>query len=601
MIYYVEEVIILIMKRNNYTEKSRISQSILNTLQKQSQKLSFCRLFVFLGLTLSVGLVYDQKQPWLLLLSLAILLSFFFLIQRHSQVFQKQLDEQNRQKVYQQYIARLTNQWHDFPDKGEDFLQREQPQDVDLNILGQDSFFQYCNCARSAEGRALLAQRLSPTPPTPAEVQQRQLYTQYFMDHPELALELQAIAQDIPQNHSLQKLLTYLGDTQNKSLGLVNKLSFGLPILLIASILGAWGDFLPMAIPGAFISLQIILTLASFNKNGQHFEPLYRLNKELLTYYRLLENLEPHYEQLPVKPVANLSIAKILPPLRTLGRICSFAENRHNFLLLFILNGLFLYDFHLLRYSFGWQKQYGSQLEQWLKIWQETEVALSLAVVGQCQEQVTMAEYTTTGPVLEAQGIINPLLPQEQAVSNDVAFQASLNIITGSNMSGKTTLLRTLALSCILTYAGAPVCGQHFKLSPLHIFTSIRVNDNLAQGISTFYAELLRIRQMIEFSQQKQPMLLCIDEIFKGTNSADRILGAETALRRLTAPWIIALVSTHDFELCQLTTPAQVPVNNFHFAESYSQDKILFDYKIKSGPCTTTNAQYLLKMAGIIQ
>ena len=149
--------------------------------------------------------------------------------------------------------------------------------------------------------------------------------------------------------------------------------------------------------------------------------------------------------------------------------------------------------------------------------------------------------------------------------------------------------------------SGAPVCAGSFQLTPLCVFTSIRVTDDITRGLSTFYAELLRIKSMMDFSKKKTPMLICIDEIFKGTNSADRIIGAREAIRHLTNRWCITLVSTHDFELCELQSPNDTPVENYHFEEHYEDDKILFDYTLKAGRCQTTNAKYLLRMAGILK
>ena len=203
-------------------------------------------------------------------------------------------------------------------------------------------------------------------------------------------------------------------------------------------------------------------------------------------------------------------------------------------------------------------------------------------------------------PRLEAKNLTHLLIPEEKAVPNDIDATAGTRIITGSNMSGKTTYLRTVASACVLAYAGAPVPGERFRLSPLYLFTSIRVTDDAAHGLSTFYAEILRIKSMMAFKEKEKPMLIVIDEIFKGTNSADRLIGAREAISRLTGADFITLVSTHDFELCEIESDA-APVTNWHFEESYEDDKLLFDYKIKEGRCTTRNAQYLLKMAGIME
>ena len=158
--------------------------------------------------------------------------------------------------------------------------------------------------------------------------------------------------------------------------------------------------------------------------------------------------------------------------------------------------------------------------------------------------------------------------------------------------------MRVLGSNMVLAYAGAPVCAKSFALTPMAVYTSIQIQDDLAGGISTFYAELLRIKKMMAYSRKGRPMLILIDEIFRGTNS-DRIVGAREAIRRLTLPHAITIVTTHDFELCDLGKEG-IPIRNAHFEEHYEGDKILFDFKIREGRCRTTNAQYLLRMAGIL-
>ena len=167
-------------------------------------------------------------------------------------------------------------------------------------------------------------------------------------------------------------------------------------------------------------------------------------------------------------------------------------------------------------------------------------------------------------------------------------------------MSGKTTFMRTIGVNCILAYAGAPVCANKMIVSNMKIFTSMRVQDDVSKGISTFYAEVLRIKQIIEYSYKNEPMLVLIDEIFKGTNSADRIVGATEIIKALNKEHIICLVSTHDFELCSLVEKAEILGSNYHFEEFYRNNELHFDYKIKPGRCRTTNAKHILRMAGLM-
>ena len=287
--------------------------------------------------------------------------------------------------------------------------------------------------------------------------------------------------------------------------------------------------------------------------------------------------------------------------LHRLALLASWVAARRNFFFYALANALFLFDFAAGLSFRRWCRTDGARLPRFLAVWSEFEVLLSLSTIPATRVHFCYPEFLPAekGPHITAQALENPLLSETTAVPNSADLAASTTIVTGSNMSGKTTWLRTLGMSAILAWAGAPVCAERFALSPLALYTSIRVDDDLAHGISTFYAELLRIKTMVAAEETGQPLLLLIDEIFKGTNSADRITGAEAALSRLTNDHTIALVSTHDFELCTLEPPGGI-IRNAHFEEHYEDGKIAFDYRLREGRCVTTNAEYLLKMVGIL-
>ena len=273
---------------------------------------------------------------------------------------------------------------------------------------------------------------------------------------------------------------------------------------------------------------------------------------------------------------------------------------RRNFFFYFLANGLFAFDFAAGLLFERWCRREGARLAPALAVWHECEVLLSLSTLAVTQARTVFPVFLEgEAPRLTATALRNPLLPEESAVANDAALTAGTTIITGSNMSGKTTWLRTLGMNAVLAWAGAPVCAAAFSLSPLALYTSIRVDDSLAEGMSTFYAELLRIKEMVAAERTGRPLLLLIDEIFKGTNSADRITGARAALAHLTNAHSITLVSTHDFELCDLEVPGG-SVRNAHFEEHYTDGKIAFDYRLRAGRCETTNAVYLLRLVGIL-
>ena len=227
------------------------------------------------------------------------------------------------------------------------------------------------------------------------------------------------------------------------------------------------------------------------------------------------------------------------------------------------------------------------------------EELLSFAALARTRD-VSYPEVTRHDKVeVTAENMRHPLIDPSKVVPNGAAFKGGTTIITGSNMSGKTTFLRTLGINLILAYAGAPVCAENMHADYMKIFTSMRVTDDVSNGISTFYAEILRIKSMVEYKKNDMPMLCLIDEIFKGTNSADRIVGASQVIKKLSDDNSMTIVSTHDFELCDLKNEAGVPAVNYHFEEYYEGDQLRFDYKKKDGRCTTTNAMAILHMAGL--
>ena len=200
--------------------------------------------------------------------------------------------------------------------------------------------------------------------------------------------------------------------------------------------------------------------------------------------------------------------------------------------------------------------------------------------------------------VIEFEHLYHPLMKESKCVPNCFQTCNGVNIITGSNMGGKSTFLRTIGINLILMNAGGFVNADSFKSNYYKIFTSMRVSDDALRGISTFYGELLRIKDAMDYSNENKPMVVLVDEIFKGTNYNDRIYGSEEVIKKLNQKNVILFITTHDFELCDVKVNN---IYNYHFKEYYEKDKIKFDYIIRNGKCNSTNARYLMEQIGIIK
>mgnify|MGYP002750401359 FL=1 len=572
-------------------------------LDRRGQMLSWLRLTTFFLCLLALAAAWDTGALEIYLVAVALACCFTALLRRHGRLFEQRLLLESHIAALSNFLARFSGEWHNFPVTGAEYLKDELPQAQDLSLFGADSIYQYLCAARTKAGRDSLADALSPFPADLALARKRQKAVAELITRPRLVLDLTAAAALLPDGHDTKPLLAALQRNTEKPYAGTAFIAWVLPAALALAIVGASLSLIGWTMPAMLVLLQFLIAFALGRRTASAQKPLAAMHRELRLYERLFSRLEDATFQSPhlIALQAQLKAGGAARSLRRLATLADHAHTRHNLIFLLLANAFFLSDLHFAHRIAHWQEKAAAHLGDWLAVWAETEVLLSLSTVGLVREMYAFPELLEdASPRLKAKNLTHLLIPEEKAVPNDIDATAGTRIITGSNMSGKTTYLRTVASACVLAYAGAPVPGERLCLSPLHIFTSIRVTDDAAHGLSTFYAEILRIKSMMAFREKNLPMLIVIDEIFKGTNSADRLIGAREAISRLTGADFITLVSTHDFELCEIESDA-APVTNWHFEESYEDDKLLFDYKIKEGRCTTRNAQYLLKMAGIME
>ena len=591
------------MNKNFFQAARETDLAEKRRLDRRGQMLSWLRLTTFFLCLLALAAAWDTGALEIYLVAVALACCFTALLRRHGRLFEQRLLLESHIAALSNFLARFSGEWHNFPVTGAEYLRDELPQAQDLSLFGADSIYQYLCAARTKAGRDRLADALSPFPADLTLARKRQKAVEELIARPRLVLDLTAAAALLPDGHDTKPLLAALQRNTEKPYAGTAFIAWVLPAALALAIVGASLSLIGWTMPAILVLLQFLIAFALGRRTASAQKPLAAMHRELRLYERLFSRLEDATFQSPhlIALQAQLKAGGAARSLRRLAALADHAHTRHNLIFLLLANAFFLSDLHFAHRIAHWQEKAAAHLGDWLAVWAETEVLLSLSTVGLVREVYAFPELLEdASPRLEAKNLTHLLIPEEKAVPNDIDATAGTRIITGSNMSGKTTYLRTVASACVLAYAGAPVPGERLCLSPLHIFTSIRVTDDAAHGLSTFYAEILRIKSMMAFKEKSLPMLIVIDEIFKGTNSADRLIGAREAISRLTGADFITLVSTHDFELCEIESDA-APVTNWHFEESYEDDKLLFDYKIKEGRCTTRNAQYLLKMAGIME
>ena len=614
------------------------------------QRVSVARGVVFVAAVLALAGGYDGSAG-LGALGAALLFVFARLVVCHRRAARRLVLLTARLSVLDGMLTRFDGHWRDLAEDGAAYLAAVRPQLTDLHVFGPSSLYQYLCQARTRAGRERLAAALRTEAPQGAAlalVRARHGAIRELAAHPQTALTLASYGALLPDGQDVAPLLAALAEAPRRPSGLRRAACVLLPAVNVAACALALLGAVPLLLPGGLIAGSFLLTWLAARRSEAVLAPLMPLAQALGAYRRIFLTLErapfasPHLAALQRvlregaaatgpcedaaargcgtttqvqaaghgaavrEAVADTPAGAAAPGrsasagLRLLARLAAAVSWRQNFFFYFLANGLFVFDFAAGLLFERWCRREGARLAPALAVWHECEVLLSLSTLAVTQARTVFPVFLEgEAPRLTATALRNPLLPEESAVANDASLTSGTTIITGSNMSGKTTWLRTLGMNAVLAWAGAPVCAAAFSLSPLALYTSIRVDDSLAEGMSTFYAELLRIKEMVAAERTGRPLLLLIDEIFKGTNSADRITGARAALAHLTNAHSITLVSTHDFELCDLEVPGS-RVRNAHFEEQYQDGRIAFDYRLRAGRCQTTNAVYLLRLVGIL-
>lgn len=325
---------------------------------------------------------------------------------------------------------------------------------------------------------------------------------------------------------------------------------------------------------------------------------------DYLETYRYGEH--EHLKQL-CKPFLGRQDQRPSALLKRIARVASAATLEKNMLLWIIVNVLLPWDFYFASRFHCYKAQLAAHLPAWLDTWFELEALNSLANFAYLNPDYTLPEVVAcagTGdqPALQAKGLGHPLIPMEQKVVNDFAMSkpGEIDIITGSNMSGKSTFLRTLGVNLCLAYAGGPVNAAQLRLPLFRLFSCIRISDSVTEGYSYFYAEVKRLKALLDEidSTSPLPLFFLIDEIFKGTNNRERLIGSESYISALAGRNCLGVISTHDLELVKLAD--RLPqLKNYHFREDVVDGHMVFDYVLRDGPSPTTNALKIMQLEGL--
>lgn len=594
---------------------SRLARRI-KILDQRSNRYSWTRVAIFFGGIMLAIIGYIVARWWLATIFALLAIIAFSVVA----YFQSQIDRSIvRHKVWSYikstHIARMRLDWNVIPAVLLTTLIPGHPFESDLDITGERSLHRLLNTAVSGEGTQRLHSWLLTTNPDLDTIQSRQALVRELLPltrfRDKLTLKSLLASRQISEQLEGNKLTTWLnGMNGTAQLPMLLWTSIALCILtLVLAILNIVGLLSPLWIISLLCSLFLFLNTKKIR--GDVFEDAYYLRDAFATTSTVFEYLEKY----PYP--ANSRLKKLCEPffadgehrpsqlLRGLARIASAATLAKNPYLWLPVNAIVPWDNYCAYRLRRYRVQIAAYLPKWLDVWFELESLNSLASFAYLNPSYTLpdvtANVTSQNTLFEATALGHPLLLDEQKVSNDFTFDkiGEVVIITGSNMSGKSTFLRTLGINLCLAFAGGPVNATTLRTTLLRMFTCIKVSDSVTDGYSYFYAEVRRLKELLtELQRDGYPLFFLIDEIFKGTNNRERLIGSRSYVHALVGRNCLGCISTHDLELVTLANTLP-DVENYHFREEVIDGEMVFDYHIRSGPSPTTNALKIMQLEGL--
>lgn len=535
------------------------------------------------------------------------LVVFAVLVVVHDRVIRRERRFDDLATINRNARARLERRWDDMPPPPAPPSPEapELPLARDLHLFGHASVMHLLGDALTPPGRERLGSWLLE-PASPETLRERQRAVSELAPELDFRQELTRLAGELSGVEAdVEPFLQWAeGEPWLTRRPAVRFLSILLPALLVATFVGwlAWG--LPWSVSFLLLWVHLAVTVWLGGEIPEIFDRVALREGKFKHYAALFEHLSGRVDGLEAEGRPAHEWMEIL------HQRVVWSDTRHSGPLHFVLQSTTLWDFHVLARLEAWQRDVGGEARGWMEILAETEALASLAGLAHDQPDWTLPEIVESGPaVFEAQGLGHPLLSDAERVANDVELgpPGTFLLVTGSNMSGKSTLLRAVGVNVVLAQAGGPVCARRLRLPPLVLGTSILIEDSLESGISFFMAELLRLREIVDAARRSKgegrTLLYLLDEVLRGTNSRERRLAARSILRHLLEVDAIGAVSTHDPALLE-AEDLQRAAHPVHFRETVHPEPgegpvMTFDYTLKEGVATGGNAMRLLELVGL--
>ena len=547
------------MKPDEYYQKQIDHYTArLKQIKKRRNLITLAKLLTFGYMIFLIYLLINHSTQPLLLLGIGAILVFIFLTLWDSQIIYRQhlIEELLRINTLESdYLAGNFSAL----DQGERFNDPAHPYAHDLDLFGEDSLFQHLNRTVTFSGTQKLVSWLLSLSKDPEVIHSRQQAAEELCAEPEWCQHFRA-AGALHPTQALDAVILKSGPTESP---FFSKHSTVRLILWIANtiVIVSWAvtSFTPLP-----FSISLVLSLLQLSALALYIKKINAYHQRLNLFLKTISNYLPLVRLIHDQSFRSPYLQKIrhslftpesnsLQALTQLHRIQNSLDQRGNIVIAFILNGLYLKDFHTLLRLDHWRKEYGPDIETWTDVLSEADALISMANY-RFNHPAYCLPVICQDRLLDTEEIGHPLLKSERNVTNDFSIRSlhQIAIVTGANMAGKSTFLRTIGINLILAQSGNVVCSRYFAFQPMTLFTSMRTTDSLSKDTSYFHAELLRLQQLVNIAQQEDKVFIILDEMLKGTNSVDKLNGSWAFLKRILSYPISGLVATHDLALGEL-------------------------------------------------
>ncbi len=587
-----------------YSEKLQKYSAELKLVSKKLQRFAWFRFITFL-LIFAPVFIFGVKSWITLIISGAAVVLFFFLIKKNVQLEKKRIKYIELKKLAEDELLALQHSFSHFQN-GREFLDIEHFFSYDLDLFGEGSLFQFLNRTSTIGGRQKLAAWLMQPSVHKEVIEKKQEAILELTEIPNWRLHFLANGNLFKETEELNHEIKAWSQLELK-LNRAPKVKWLIRLIPLITIISAIPAF--MGISNLFITLTVLvqwfLLYFFWKRITQYFGYFGRKSELLSKYMQLLQFFEEHEFQAEFlvelqKKVRKPELAsKVFKQLKSLVKEL---EYRQNILVGFFLNSFFLWDIRCVYKLWNWHNQNHKKLADWLNVVAEIDALISLANFSNNQPDYVYPKIHDGGFTFQAKKLGHPLLKADKRICNDLEINgwSKVIIVTGANMAGKSTFLRTVGVNLILGRLGAPVCAEEMTLTPISIYTNMRTTDSLLKDESYFFAELKRIKAVLDRLQNGERIFVILDEMLKGTNSVDKLSGSKKLIRKLVEFESVSLIATHDLKLAELENEFPQRVFNKCFEIKIENDELVFDYLLSDGVTKTMNATFLMKKMGII-